>query len=212
MEAIKGSRFDPGYGNINSTGTKASASTLSQPQQSTEFPNADIAPWMDDGLPQLSTHDLSSLSNSSTDAPRLNLASSIRPDTGDSEPREILFDNDERRPSLATTESSQTSVSNSVSKTSTNTGRATSFKKTGGVFSDEYGRQSSRSSDTSILATLQREQTSSSKHGSIRHGHHSSRDDGHQPTSPTGSRPRTPLPSSEVTPWLFQDFKVSLRI
>jgi adenylate cyclase len=30
-----------------------------------------------------------------------------------------------------------------------------------------------------------------------------------RPASPTSSRPRTPQPSSEVTPWDFQDSKVS---
>lgn len=164
---------------------------------------------MDDGLPPLSTHGLASLNNFNTDAPKLHLSSSIRPDTGDSEPRDLVFDNDERRPSLATTESSQTSTSNPVSKTSTN--RGTPYKR-GGFFSDDYGQQSSKSSDTSIPATLQREQTSSSKHGSIRHGHHGSRDDATASASPTGSRPRTPLPSSDVTPWLFQDFKVSSHV
>ena len=194
---------------MNPVGTKLSTTSSSKPSQSIERPNADIAPWMDDGLPPLATHGLTSLTNFNTDAPKLHLSSSIRPDTGDSEPRDPLFDNDERRPSLATTESSQTSVSNSVSKTSTH--RGTPYKR-GGFFSDDYGQQSSRSSDTSIPATLQREQTSSSKHGSIRHGHHGSRDYSTASTSPTGSRPRTPLPSSDVTPWLFQDFKVGSHI
>ena len=209
VEAIKGSRLDPGQENKNAIGTKPSITSLSKPSQSIERPNADIAPWMDDGLPQLSTHGLTSLTNFNTEPPKLHLSSSIRPDTGDSEPRDPVFDNDERRPSLVTTESSQTSVSNSVSKASTH--RGTPYKR-GGFFSDDYGQQSSRSSDTSIPATLQREQTASSKHGSIRHGHHGSRDDATASASPTGSRPRTPLPSSDVTPWLFQDFKVSLHI
>ena len=209
VDAIKGSRFDQGPENKNPLGAKPSTTPLSQSQQPLDRPNADIAPWMDDGLPPLSTHGLTSLNNFNTDAPKLHLSSSIRPDTGDSEPRDLIFDNDERRPSLATTESRQTSVSIPVSKTSTN--RGTPYKR-GAFFSDDYGRQSSKSSDTSIPATLQREQTSSSKHGSIRHGHHGSRDDATASTSPTGSRPRTPLPSSDVTPWLFQDFKVSSYI
>jgi hypothetical protein len=33
-----------------------------------------------------------------------------------------------------------------------------------------------------------------------------------RPTSPTSSRPRTPQASSEVTPWEFQDSKVSPRL
>ena len=206
VDAIKGPRFEPEQNKQRSDGARGPISSTSKRPPPIEQPNADIAPWMDDG-PELSTHGLTSLTNFNTDAPKLQPLSSIRPDTSESEPRDVVWDNEERRPSLAsaTTESSQTSVSNSVSKASTN--RSTPYKKVAGFFSDD-GRQSSRSSDTSIPATLQREQTSSSTHGSL---HHGSRDEGRPPTSPTGSGPLTPLPSSDVTPWLFQDFKVSFR-
>ncbi|KAL2057206.1 hypothetical protein ABVK25_002259 [Lepraria finkii] len=202
VDAIKDPRFEPGQNKQRSDGARGPIPSTSKRPPPIEQPNADIAPWMDDG-PELSTHGLTSLTNFNTDAPKLQPLSSIRPDTGESEPRDVVWDNEERRPSLAsaTTESSQTSVSNSISKASTN--RGTPYKKVAGFFSDD-GRQSSRSSDTSIPATLQREQTSGSKHGSL---HHGSRDDRLPPTSPTGSRPLTPLPSSDVTPWLFQDFK-----
>lgn len=153
---------------------------------------------MDDALP---THAFASSNFFNDGPPKLQLSPSFRPDTSNSDSPDPMFRDNERRPSVAsgTTESSQTSVS----KASTN--RGTPYKKVAGFFSDD-GRQSSRSSDTSIPNTLQRELTaSSSRHGSI----HTSRDDGRPPTSPTSSRPRTPLPSSDVTPWLFQDFKVS---
>ena len=207
VDAIKGSRFDSGQGKQRSDGATGTTPSTSKRAPPTEQPNAAIAPWMDDGgLQELSTHSVNSLTSFNTDAPKLEPLSSIRPDTGESEPRDVVWDHEERRPSLAsaTTESSQTSVSNSVSKASTN--RGTPYKKVAGFFSDD-GRQSSRSSETSIPNMLQREQTSSSKHSH----NHGSRDDGRPPTSPAGSRPRTPLPSSDVTPWLFQDFKVSSR-
>lgn len=178
---------------------------VSRRPPSSENPNADIAPWMDDAAPSFSNHGFNMSSNFCNDGPpKLQLSPSFRPDTGDSDSPDPLIQ-DERRPSLATsatTESSQTSVSKA------STSRGTTYKKVAGLFSDE-GRKSSKSSETSLPNTLQREQTaSSSRHGSIHASHHS-REDSRPPTSPTGSRPRTPLPSSDVTPWLFQNFKVS---
>ena len=182
--------------------TKGQIPSVSRRPPSAEAPNSDIAPWMHDGLPPLATHGLMSSNFFNDGPPKLQLSPSFRPDTRDSDSPDLIFHDNDRRPSLATsitTESSQTSIS----KTSISKG--TPYKKIAGFFSDE-GRQSSRSSDTSIPASLQREQTvSSSRHGSI----HASRDDGRPPTSPDSARPRTPLPSSDVTPWLFQDFKVS---
>ena len=168
-------------------------------------PNADIAPWMDDGLPALSTHGLTSSNSYNEGPPKTQPSPSFRPDserTTDSESPDPMFLSNDRRPSLAsaTTVDSQSSLS----KTSANKG--TPYKKVAGFFGDD-GRQSPRGSDTSIPGTLQREQTASSRHGS----RHASRDEG-RPISPSSSRPRTPLPSSDVVPWLFQDFKVSLDI
>ena len=187
---------------MKSDANKGPAPSVSKRPPSAEPPNSDIAPWMNESLPAISTHGLTS-GNFFNDAhSKLQTSPSFRPDTGrtgDSESPDTLTFGDERRPSMAsaTTVSSQ----NSVSKASTN--RSNTHKKIAGFFTDD-GRQSSRSSDTSIPSTLQREQ-SSSRHNSIP----ISQTDSRAPTSPTNSRPRTPLPSSEVTPWLFQDFKVS---
>ena len=176
--------------------------SVSKRPPSTEPPNADIAPWMADSLPSLSSHGFTSGNFFNDGPPDLQLSPAFRPDTRGSDSPDPIYRHDERRPSIATsvtTESSQTSVSKA------STSRGTPYKKMAGFFNDDE-RQSSRSSDTSIPNMLQREQTaSSSRHGSI----HTSRDEGRPPTSPNGSRPRTPLPSSDVTPWLFQDFKVS---
>ena len=168
-------------------------------------PNADIAPWMDDGLPALSTHGLTSSNSFHDGHSKAQPTPSFRTDSGrtaDSESPDPMFLNNVRRPSL--TSANTADSQSSMAKVSTT--RGTPYKKVAGFFGDE-GRQSPRGSDTSIPNTLQREQTASSRHGS----RHASRDEG-RPISPSTSRPRTPLPSSDVVPWLFQDFKVSLGV
>ena len=201
-DAVRGSFLGYRPAKPQQDGGKGFIPSVSRRPPSAEAPNADVAPWMDEDVPTSSTHGLTSGNFFNDGPPNLQLSPSFRPDTGGSESPDAICRHDERRPSIATsatTESSQTSVSKA------STSRGTPYKKVAGFFSDD-GRQSSRSSDTSIPNMLQREQTaSSSRHGSI----HTSRDEGRPPTSPNGSRPRTPLPSSEVTPWLFQDFKVS---
>lgn len=201
-DAIKGTYLDYRQENAKVEVAKGPTPSVSKHPPSTEAPNADIAPWMADGLPALSTHGLTSSNFLNDGSSKAQQSPSFRPDSGrtiDSESPDPMFLSNDRRPSLAsaTTVDSQTSLS----KTSTN--RGIPYKKVAGFFGDE-GRQSARSSDTNIPNTLQREQTSSSLHGS----RHASRDEG-RPISPGSSRPRTPLPSSDVVPWLFQDFKVS---
>ena len=172
----------------------------------TEAPNADIAPWMDDGLPALSTHGLTSSSFFNDGPSKAQPSPSFRPDSGrtaDSESPDPMFLSNDRRPSLT----SATTIDSQTSQSKAGTNKGTPYKKVaGGFFGDEY-RQSPRSSDTNIPSTLQREQTASSLHGS----RHASRDEG-RPISPTSSRPRTPLPSSDVVPWVFQDFTVSSSV
>jgi adenylate cyclase len=168
--------------------------------------NAQVAPWASDalatnagGLPSGSFFD---------DGPgRLPASPSFRPDTartGASDSPDPLFFGDERRPSMA----SATTVSSSNSNPRASVGRSTRHMKIANIFGDD-GHDSSRGSDTNILATGHRDQLSS----------HSCRDrnnsintinNDRRPISPASSRPRTPVPSSDVTPWLFQDFKVSL--
>ena len=168
-----------------------------------EAPNADIAPWMGDGLPALSTHGLTSSSFFNDGSSKAQPSPSFRPDSGrtaDSESPDPMFMSNDRRPSLA----SATTIDSQNSLCKASTSKGTPYKKVTGFFGDEY-RQSPRSSDTNIPSTVQREQTASSRHGSS----HTSRDEG-RPISPSSSRPRTPLPSSDVVPWVFQDFTVSL--
>ena len=168
---------------------------------STQSPQ--IAPWANGGSSTLNPQDISSGSflNGSS---KIDLSPGFGSDLGrsrrsDSPPDPMSQIEDQRRPSLVSegTVSSQ----NSLSKASIQKGAA--HKKIAGFFGEE-GRRSSRSSETSNINSLHRETTQSSHHGSMQ----SSYTDG-RPLSPNSSRPRTPLPSSDVTPWLFQDFKVS---
>ena len=203
--AIKGTYLDYRQEKDNPAVAKGPIPSVSKHPPSIEAPNAEIAPWMDDGLPALSTHGLTSSNFFNDDLPKAQRSPSFRPDSGrtaGSESPDPMFHSNDRRPSLA----SATTVDSQSSLPKASTSRGTPYKKVTGFFGVE-GRQSPRSSDTSIPSTLQREQTASSWHSS----RHASRDEG-RPISPSSSRPRTPLPSSDVVPWLFQDFKVSLCV
>lgn len=205
VNAIKGTHPDYSQDKGRPEVVKGSMPCVSKRPPPTEAPNADIAPWMDDGLPALSTHGLTSSNFLNDGLSKVQPSPSFRPDSGrtaDSESPDPMFLSNDRRPSLA----SATTIDSQSSLSKASTSKGTPYKKVAGLFGDEY-RPSPRSSDTSIPSTLQREQTASSWHSS----RHASRDDG-RPISPSSSRPRTPLPSSDVVPWLFQDFKVSLGI
>lgn len=129
---------------------------------------------------------------------------SFRPDTGRtgaSDSPDTLFFGDERRPSMA----SATTVSSSNSNRRASTSKSTRHKKLANLFGED---ESSRSSDTSILTTGRDQSTSSHCHADRKNSVNTINTIDGRPTSPSTSRPRTPLPSSDVTPWLFQDFKV----
>ena len=164
-----------------------------------ETKESQIAPWPNEGSSILDTQDLISgsfLSDRPALSPRHRAQTGCAGDVGS--PIDAMSQVENRRPSLAseTTASSQTSLSKSSIH------RGVAHKKITGLFGDDV-RQSSRGSESSNF--LQRQTTESSHQGSLR----SNYTDG-PPVSPTSSRPRTPLqPSSDVTPWLFQDFRVS---
>ena len=167
--------------------------------------SSQIAPWMSDGHSMLSTQDLTSGSFFNDGDSKIELTPNYQTgkcgNGGSDSPIDPMSQIDDRRPSLV----SETTISSQNSGSKPSTHRGTAHKKIAGLFGDD-GRQSSRGSEVSN--SLQRETTQSSHHGSIR----SNYTDG-QPVSPTSSRPRTPLqPSSDVTPWLFQDFKVSVPV
>lgn len=114
---------------------------------------------------------------------------------------------DDRRPSVA----SATTVSSTGSKSSIGRGF---HKRLQNVFGEDFPADGRQNSDTSLNMPYAPDTQSirgqrnrgNSLNNTIGSGHHS------RPTSPTSSRPRTPQASSEVTPWEFQDPKVSLNI
>lgn len=188
--------------------------SFSRDPPSAVLPSAEVAPWMANDGHTVSKGGAASGSFFHDGHSKFQISPSFRPDTGGTgtsgSPDRLSY-GDERRPSIAsaTTISSQNSNSNSRASVS----RGTRRSKIAGFFGDDgNGRESSRSSDTSILPGVQREHSTSSasqkdRKSSINAFNHDGR-----PLSPGNSRPRTPLPSSDVTPWLFQDFKVSSNV
>jgi hypothetical protein len=104
---------------------------------------------------------------------------------------------DERRPSVA----SSGTIGSQESQLKTGSSKASLGKKIGGFFAGDEG--SGRSTRQASELNLSRQTTRS---GSTPIGF-----DG-RPVSPGNSRPRTPqaAPSSDVAPWVFQDFEVCL--
>ncbi|KAL3492229.1 hypothetical protein BJX62DRAFT_236458 [Aspergillus germanicus] len=127
----------------------------------------------------------------------------FRPGTGRtyaSEPPDFDYDGDNRRPSVA----SAMTVSSQGSKSSTS-GRFR--KKLQGFFGDDYsgdlrpdndGYQNAAPRPSSIDYLKARERANSD---ASRHTSEASQDE-----TPQQARPRTPLPSSDITPWVYQNY------
>jgi adenylate cyclase len=132
------------------------------------------------------------------------LSPGFRPGSGKED--SMGFPGDDRRPSVA----SATTVSSSGSKSSIGRGF---HKKLQGFFGEEFPGDSRQSSDTSLPTNNphggenQSSRSLRNRTNSVNNTIGSSINS--RPGSPASSRPRTPLPSSEVTPWEFQDYKVS---
>ena len=174
---------------------------------SASAPDDEIAPWMST-VP--STFNGVAHNGSFFDDRPTNTRNhaATRPDTRASDSFDPMFHSDDRRPSMAslTTVSSQNSAP--ISRTNTNLGAQ--HRRLGAFFGDD-GRDSSMGSDTGIL-TPGRDHSTSSQSRKARHNSvQTNNTDGRRTSSPSSSRPRSPQPSSDVTPWLFQDFKVSAR-
>jgi adenylate cyclase len=122
-----------------------------------------------------------------------------RPGSGRDE--SMGFPSDERRPSVATVSSQGSSLGSRF------------HKPLQRFFGDEYPGDSRQNSDTS-LATPYTVESQPTRPGRNRNNSVNNTLSGSlhsRPGSPVGTRPHTPLPSSEVTPWEFQDFKVSSK-
>lgn len=194
--------FSKDVGNLNSFG--APSAPTSKSTNPSHAPNADIAPWASEtslGAHPSASGNIYDKSNGKSQGSSL-----YRPDTGHSgtsDSPDPLFWRDDRRPSVI----SATSVSSQTSNSRPTNGRRAHNKKIAGFFGED-SRESSKGSDTSV-ATTGRENSISSR-SKRNNSVFTSSTDG-RPISETSSRARTP-PSSEVTPWLFQDFKVSPRV
>lgn len=172
--------------------------SISNDPPSASTPINSIAPWASEDV------SVSPFSVFSSEGARggvqddMRVSSSLRPGTGGTamtESPDTLSFEDVRRPSLAST----TTVSSHGSGSKVGVSRK---KKLAGFFGEDPSSQESqrKNSDSSIPMIGQRT-----------HSSQSYRDRNESQVSPAASRPRTPLPSSDVVPWLFQNFQVSLR-
>lgn len=187
---------------LNTSGAVGPPAPRRQPSAAVQ--NTQISPWAIEGSPDTGAIPAGSFFDDGRN--RLPVSPSFRPDTGRtgaSDSPDPMFFGDERRPSMA----SATTVSSTNSNRRASTSRSTRHKKLANFFGED---ESSRGSDTSIFTTGRDHSASSHSHRDRDRNNsiHTINIDG-RPVSPSSSRPRTPIPSSEVTPWLFQDFKVS---
>ncbi|KAL8738310.1 MAG: hypothetical protein Q9181_000899 [Wetmoreana brouardii] len=195
----------PNLGHSNHADERRPAPSCQAPASAA--PDADIAPWLSTGPP--ASNGGSENGSFFGDRPgKSQTFPTARPGTRASDSVDPMLFNNERRPSMAsaTTVSSQ----NSAPASRTSTGRGTQHRRLGAFFGDD-GQDSSRSSDTSILTTG-RDHSESSQNRKARHNSVQTNNTDGRPASPPSSRPRSPLPSSDVTPWLFQDFKASFSL
>lgn len=123
--------------------------------------------------------------------------------TGASNSPEMLYEDDGRRPSVA----SAATVSSQGSRSS-NSGRF--HKRLQGFFGEEYqgpGSESQYGIDlpNKLPGTAPRSRSKVRERNNSIHGPGQIE----RPSSPSISRPRTPIPSSDVTPWMYQSFNVS---
>ena len=167
---------------------------------------AQIAPWASEDI---SFSPSSAFPEGACDGGQDNMQypTALRPGTGRtgmSDSPDALSFQDERRPSLA----SATTVSSQGSSSKVSESRR---KKLAGFFGEEpSGQESQRNSESSIPMAGQRTESSHSyrdRNNSLQ----ANNNNDSQAISPAVSRPRTPLPSSDVVPWLFQNFQVSSR-
>lgn len=181
--------------------------SISRNPPSAATPNNPIAPWVSSGPP--STTFPNNFFNESSEHLG-QLSPSFRPGTGRtaaSDSPDLGYEGNERRPSVA----SATTISSQGSKSS-NSGRF--HKKLQGFFGEDYpGSESKQASDSSLPAQTQNAGSrDQSKHRDRNNSVNASTPSmAEKPSSPSTSRPRTPLPSSDVTPWMYQDFNVSIQ-
>jgi len=173
-----------------------------------------VAPWMSSNggasSPALGGVMSTSFYNDSSDnvstasqlSPAFRVPTGGRPSqtSGSNDSPDVAYFNDERRPSLASINTVNTTASSQGSKAS---GTRGGLRKLQGFFGEEFpGRDSS---ETSLGGKDHRSHSYS--HGrSHRDRNYSNATD--RDASPASSRPRTPVPAPEVVPFLYQDAEV----
>lgn len=177
--------------------------SISNDPPSASTPINNIAPWAsgDVSVSPFSVFPSDSAKGGVKEGMRFSLRPGTR-STARPEFSDTLSFEDERRPSVAST--TTTSSHGSGSKVG-----ASKKKKLAGFFGeDPSSKESQRNiSDSSIPMVGQRTQSSQS----YRDPNSSTQANNDSQASPAASRPRTPLPSSDIVPWLFQNFQVSSR-
>ncbi|KAL9010950.1 MAG: hypothetical protein Q9173_004162, partial [Seirophora scorigena] len=188
-------RFHSTSPDLGDSHANARGPVASKQGASTAAPDAQIAPWLSAD---------SSCSNRGADAGNF-FDDRPRRAIQANEPVDPMFCSSDRRPSMA----SATSVSSqhSVPRSRASTGRGNQNKRLGAFFGDD-GLDSARNSDTSVI-TPGRDHSTSSQSRKARHNSVQTNNTDGRASSPSSSRPRSPPPSSDVTPWLFQDFKIA---
>ncbi|MCJ1358070.1 MAG: cysteinyl-tRNA synthetase [Icmadophila ericetorum] len=169
-------------------------------------PIAQIAPWAIESMTLPATASLPPLRSFFDDSDSVHqLSPSYRPSTsrtGTSDIMESPWPEDERRPSVA----SSTTVGSQESSSKASIGKGSYHKKLAGFFGEDFDVRSSPQSSSTSIPTLGRENSNNTHR--TRNNSVQTTYDG-RPISPASSRPRTPLPvpSSDVVPWIFQDYK-----
>ena len=167
-------------------------------------------PWASSGSNGGTTMANSVWSSFFNDSDNDDIAPGFAPSGGNSREDAMGFPRDDRRPSAA----SAMTVSSTGSRSSFSRGF---HKKLQNVFGEDFPGEGRQKSDSSLNNARSQITETQSLHAPRNRGNSlnntfGSGDYNSRPTSPTSSRPRTPQPSSEVTPWEFQDSKVSLAI
>jgi len=164
-------------------------------------PLAQVAPWTTEPSAMPSTAMLPPARSFFDDRDENASSSPFRPNsarTDTSDSLDLPWHGDERRPSLA----SNTTIGSQDSGFRATATKGAYQKKLAVFFGEDVsGRTSQQGSDSSVPNSI---------HSHRRRNGSSQTNNGNGRTaSPAGSRPQTPLPSSDVVPWVFQDFKVS---
>ena len=167
-------------------------------------PMAEIAPWAADSTSNMPSTAMLPPSRSFFDDSTDEGPSSpvLRPDTARTDTSDSLeahWRDEDRRPSVA----SATTVGSQESSFRSGGNKNSYRKKLAGFFGEDVdGANSQRSSDSNVPPPSARPFLRT-RNNSVQTNNADTR-----PVSPSSSRPRTPAPSSDVVPWMFQDFKV----